>query len=190
MGRGAGLWAALTGNPMSTRVGVCRRACAHDCSFDIVLTEGSLTGLGDLYNWEHATEHLWAYVPICWGGDRAWRSCRACTEHRSHARLNSAFWDGRGWTGVKSSSEKQELAVLELETESAHLCHSTPGSDSEQGGWTWEGDVKGQLGCPCVPPVLGVSYMLCRAHASSTEQICLIWVRRLFSRGCRCAGTA
>lgn len=187
MGPGAGLSAALRGNPVSTRVGVCRRACVHGYSFAMVLTEGSLTGLGDLCNWEQATEHLWAHVPICWGGDRAWRSCRACTEHVSHARLNPTFWDGRGWAGIKSSSEGQELALLELETESAHLC---PGSDSEQGGCTWEGNVKGQLGCPCVPAALGLSYVLCPAHASSTEQICLIWVRRLFSRGCRCAGTA
>lgn len=31
-----------------------------------MLAEGSLTGLGELFNWECATEHLWAHVPTHW----------------------------------------------------------------------------------------------------------------------------
>lgn len=64
-GAGAGLSAALAGKLVSTRVWVCGRVCVRDYIFYIMLTEGSLTGLGDLCNWERATEHLWAHVPIC-----------------------------------------------------------------------------------------------------------------------------
>lgn len=121
-GARAGLSAALAGKLVSTRVWVCGRVCVHDYIFYVMLTEGSLTGPGDLCNWERATEHLWAHVPICWGGDRARRSCGACTEHVSLAGLNPTFWDGRRWTGIKSSSERQGLALLELVETRVHTC--------------------------------------------------------------------
>lgn len=186
-GAGAGLSAALAGKLVSTRVWVCGRVCVRDYIFYIMLTEGSLTGLGDLCNWERATEHLWARVLICWGGDRARRSCGACTEHVSLAGLNPTFWDGRQWTGIKSSLERQGLALLELVETRVHTC--VQGVILSR-GWTWEGNVKGQVGCPSVPPAPGVNCMLCPVHASRMEQICLIWVRRLFSPACRYAGTA
>lgn len=46
------------------------------------------------------------------------------------------------------------------------------------------------MGCPSVPPVPGAGCLLGPAHTSSVEQIRLVWVKRLFFQGCRCASTA
>lgn len=48
----------------------------------------------------------------------------------------------------------------------------------------------GWVGCPSVPPAPGAGYLLSPAHTSSIEHICLVWVKRPFSQGCRCASTA
>ena len=46
------------GRLVSRRAWVCRRVCVRDYVLSIMLAEGSLTGLGDLFNWERATAPL------------------------------------------------------------------------------------------------------------------------------------
>lgn len=56
--------------------------------------------------------------------------------------------------------------------------------DLERGMW------RARVGCPGVPPVPGGGYLLGPDRTSSMEQICLVWVKRSFFQGCRCASTA
>lgn len=95
---------------MSRRVWACRRACVPDCILQIMLAEGSLTGLGELFNWECATEHLWAHVLTHWCRDGVWRCwlCVCCSPAVALALTGYQCWvklnpfglagDGPGWS--------------------------------------------------------------------------------------------